>query len=69
MTIKSELTFLCVLCALCGSVFAIEALKAQLYNVKDDPSQKTNVIREHPEKAEEMQAALISLCGRVVRPR
>ena len=46
-----------------------DAPEAQLYNLKDDPSQKTNVIREHPEKAEEMKAALESLRGRVVRTK
>ena len=46
-----------------------DAPEAQLYNLKNDPSQTTNVIREHPEKAKEMQAALESLRGRVVRPK
>jgi arylsulfatase A-like enzyme len=46
-----------------------DAPQTQLYNLKNDPSQKTNVIGEHPEKAKEMQAALESLRGRVVRPK
>jgi arylsulfatase A-like enzyme len=44
-----------------------EAPEAQLYNLKDDPAQKRNVIREHPDKTEEMKAALASLRGRVDR--
>jgi hypothetical protein len=46
-----------------------DAPETQLYNLKDDPSQKTNVIREHSKKAEEMKAALESLRGRVVRSK
>jgi arylsulfatase A-like enzyme len=46
-----------------------DAPEVQLYNLKDDPSQKTNVSREHPEQAEEMEAALESLRGRVVRSK
>jgi arylsulfatase A-like enzyme len=46
-----------------------DAPDAQLYNVKDDPNQKRNVIRDHPEAVEEMKAVLESLRGRVVRSK
>ncbi|QHI69782.1 sulfatase family protein [Tichowtungia aerotolerans] len=35
----------------------------QLYNVQNDPGEKKNVVREHPEKAKEMAAVLQKLLG------
>ena len=35
-----------------------DAPQAQLYNLKDDPNQKVNVIRRHPKIAANMRAEL-----------
>jgi arylsulfatase A-like enzyme len=35
----------------------------QLYNVAEDPDEKNNVVREHPEKAREMAARLQNMLG------
>jgi arylsulfatase A len=39
----------------------------QLYNLKNDPGQKNNVIRQHPEKAGELRVILDGLKTRVTR--
>ncbi len=36
----------------------------QLYNLKEDPSQQNNLAAKHPEKVEEMQAAMIAITGK-----
>jgi hypothetical protein len=38
-----------------------DAPDAQLYNLREDPNQSTNVIRKYPEKAEELSLRLKQL--------
>lgn len=44
-----------------GGAIKPDAPEAQLYNLKEDPSQRINVIRQHPQVADAMRAELESI--------